>query len=170
VAVPKNKKQLIEAVVSARAALLKEYHSLPESLVQIPGVQGNVKGTKITVCDTLAYLIGWQNLVMKWYEGKAQGEEVIFPEAGFKWNELGRLAQYFYSLRVDREYEELLQEFRESSDTILDLLHSLTNETLYETPWYRKYTLGKMIQYNTSSPMKNIRTKIRQFKKQHSVK
>lgn len=39
------------------------------------------------------------------------------------------------------------------------------NETLYGIAWYKQWTLGRMIQFNTSSPMKNMRTKVRRFKR-----
>ena len=34
-------------------------------------------------------------LVLKWLERDADGEPIDFSETGFKWNELGRLAQKF---------------------------------------------------------------------------
>ncbi len=46
--------------------------------------------------DLVAYLIEWNNLVLKWLDRDDRGEPVDFPGAGFKWNELGLLAQKFY--------------------------------------------------------------------------
>ncbi|ARR51641.1 ClbS/DfsB family four-helix bundle protein [Photobacterium damselae] len=46
-----------------------------------------------------------------------------------------------------------------------DTFSSLSNHQLYQEPWYEKWTLGRMIQFNTSSPMKNVRTKVRRFKR-----
>ncbi|MCG8400066.1 MAG: ClbS/DfsB family four-helix bundle protein, partial [Firmicutes bacterium] len=40
------------------------------------------------------------------------------------------------------------------------------NIQLYGTPWYEKWTMGRMIQLNTSSPYKNARNRIRKWKKQ----
>ncbi|TOC26278.1 hypothetical protein CGJ87_24220, partial [Vibrio parahaemolyticus] len=31
---------------------------------------------------------------------------------------------------------------------------------------YEQWTLGRMIQFNTSSPMKNVRTKVRRFNRE----
>ncbi|MBU2238452.1 MAG: ClbS/DfsB family four-helix bundle protein, partial [Gammaproteobacteria bacterium] len=35
--------------------------------------------------------------------------------------------------------------------------------------WYEKWTLGRMIQFNTSSPMKNMCTKVRRFNKSNGL-
>ncbi|MNK06664.1 hypothetical protein D3C87_245630 [compost metagenome] len=37
---------------------------------------------------------------------------------------------------------------------------------LYETTWYEKWTMGRMIQFNTASPYNNARGRIRKWKKQ----
>ncbi|MCF9684883.1 ClbS/DfsB family four-helix bundle protein, partial [Vibrio parahaemolyticus] len=37
---------------------------------------------------------------------------------------------------------------------------------LYGVAWYEQWTLGRMIQFNTSSPMKNMRTKVRRFNRE----
>ncbi|WP_281947969.1 ClbS/DfsB family four-helix bundle protein, partial [Vibrio parahaemolyticus] len=46
---------------------------------------------------------------------------------------------------------------------ILLLISSLSDHELYGVAWYKQWTLGRMIQFNTSSPMKNMRTKFRRF-------
>ncbi|MFX4153989.1 ClbS/DfsB family four-helix bundle protein [Aliarcobacter butzleri] len=64
-------------------------------------------------------------------------EEVDFPETGYKWNQLGKLAQKFY--------ED------------------------YKISWHEKWTLGRMIQFNTSSPYANAKARIRKWKKSHNI-
>jgi hypothetical protein len=49
------------------------------------------------------------------------------------------------------------------------LVESLDNQKLYGETWFEKYTLGKMIQLNTSSPMMNMRGKVRKFKKLNAI-
>ena len=49
----------------------------------------------MSVSDLVAYLIGWGELVLKWNEKKEKREKVDFPETGYKWNELGKLAKKF---------------------------------------------------------------------------
>lgn len=163
--VPQNKQELLQSIQQAYKNILADYSTFSEESSRILNVEGNIKGTMISVCDTLAYLIGWGKLVLKWYDRKYAGLEVIFPETGYKWNELGKLAQNFHFEYASWSYSNLINEFKEIINKIITLIENLSNSELYEKDWYEKYTLGRMIQFNTSSPMKNIRTKIRKSKK-----
>ena len=168
--VPNNKSELELAIQAALDKILSDYSSIPVEFTRTVGIEGNVKNTEISVSDTLAYLIGWGKLVLKWYKLKKFGKSVDFPETGYKWNELGKLAQSFHHQYKDWQYNDLLKEFEKTTTDILKLISSLDNHQLYGAFWYEKYTLGKMIQFNTSSPMKNMRTKVRKFKKDNGLK
>jgi hypothetical protein len=50
----------------------------------------------MSICNLLAYLIGWNELVLKWLFMDASAKTIDFPETGYKWNQLGQLAQKFY--------------------------------------------------------------------------
>jgi hypothetical protein len=167
--VPKNKKELQNAITLAFDKILIDYASIPAAISRKSGVVGNVKNTEISVSDTIAYLIGWGKLVLKWHAKKSQGLVVDFPETGYKWNELGQLAQSFHREYQEWTYEMLLEEFKITIANILAFIESLDNQKLYGEPWFEKYTLGKMIQFNTSSPMNNMRSKVRKFKKVSSI-
>jgi len=168
--VPKNKIELQKAVILAFDKILADYSSIPTEMSRKIGVTGNVKGTEISVSDTIAYLIGWGKLVLKWYALKSKNEAVNFPETGFKWNELGQLAQFFHSQYHEWSYENLLTEFKVTITNILLLIESLDNKKLYDESWYEHYTLAKMIQFNTSSAMINMRAKVIKFKKINHIK
>ena len=167
--VPKNKQELHQAITVAYEKILADYLSIPEEYSRHAGVEGNVKSTEISVSDTLAYLIGWGKLVLKWHGRKSACKEVDFPETGYKWNELGKLAQAFHVQYQKWTYSDLVAEFKSTTSELLSLIESLSNDELYGVSWYDKYTLGKMIQFNTSSPMKNMRTKVRKFKKNNGI-
>ncbi len=167
--VPKNKDELVDAISSISSKLLVDYQSIPSELSRDLEIEGNVKNTKVSVCDTLSYLIGWGKLVLKWYQLKSDGKPVDFPETGYKWNQLGELAQSFQTHYKYWDFVDLQLEFKSTTKEILDLINSLDNYALYETLWYEQWTLGGMIQFNTSSPMKNMRTKVRRFKKAHGI-
>ncbi|MCE7556421.1 ClbS/DfsB family four-helix bundle protein [Aliivibrio fischeri] len=167
--VPKNKDELVDAISSISSKLLVDYQSIPSELSRDLEIEGNVKNTKVSVCDTLSYLIGWGKLVLKWYQLKSNGKPVDFPETGYKWNQLGELAQSFQIYYKDWDFVDLQFEFKSTTKEILDLINTLDNYALYETLWYEQWTLGRMVQFNTSSPMKNMRTKVRRFKKAHGI-
>ncbi|MEJ2763022.1 ClbS/DfsB family four-helix bundle protein [Photobacterium sp. MCCC 1A19761] len=167
--VPQSKEALIQAIETIFPKLMADYRSIPAHLARERGVEGNIKGTQISVCDTVAYLIGWGKLVLKWHRLTAQGQPVDFPETGYQWNQLGLLATHFHQQYNDWPYGALLTELEHTVHEILALIAGLSNQDLYETPWYQQWTLGRMIQFNTSSPMKNMRTKVRRFKKANGL-
>ena len=168
--VPQNKDELLSAIQTIYNKLYQDYATIPEEITRELSIEGNVKDTLISVSDTLAYLIGWGKLIQKWHSRKSQGLAVDFPETGYKWNELGQLAQSFHKQYHDWGYKDLLTEFESTISDIVALISSLDNRNLYEVPWYEKWTLGRLIQLNTSSPMKNMRTKVRKFKKANGLK
>ena len=45
-------------------------------------MEGHAKGTLMSVHDLVSYLVGWNELVLKWCERKDQGLAVDFPETG----------------------------------------------------------------------------------------
>ena len=161
--VPKDKHQLLDAINTIFPKLMADYRTVPVELARLCTIEGNVKGTAISVSDTVAYLIGWGKLVLKWHRLTSQNQDVDLPETGFKWNQLGLLAQHFQHHYRDWSYVALLNELDATVNQLSELINSLSNDELYGADWYETYTLGRMIQFNTSSPMKNMRTKVRRF-------
>lgn len=167
--VPKNKEELIKSITESLNRISKDYISIPDELARLLEIEGNVKDTKVSVCDTLAYLIGWGKLVLKWNQLKSEGKHVDFPETGYKWNQLGELAQSFQSEYHDWSFVDLQKEFKLTIKEVLALIESLDDYSLYGVPWYNEWTLGRMIQFNTSSPIKNMRRKVRRFKRNNKI-
>ncbi|HAE68662.1 MAG TPA: hypothetical protein DCG77_15990, partial [Sphingobacterium sp.] len=46
------------------------------------------------------------------------------------------------------------------------LIEQKTDMQLYGVSWYEKWTLGRMIQFNTASPYQNAVGRIRKWKKE----
>ena len=168
--VPKNKNELILAIENSYSKLITDLNAIPSELTKTKELDGHAKGTEMSVSDLVAYLIGWSELVLKWNLKKDNGQDVDFPETGYKWNELGKLAQKFYSDYENIDYKSLLTKLDENVNQILDLIRKTDNIDLYEKPWYDKWTKGKMIQLNTSSPYKNARSRVRKWKKLNEEK
>ena len=167
--VPKNKEELLLAINESYKKLSLELDSIPAELASNKNLEGHAKGTKMSISNLVSYLIGWGELVLKWNEKIEKSEEVDFPETGYKWNELGVLAQKFYSDYEEYDYKTLLKKLDLTVNKILDLIEETNPIDLYEKPWYNKWTQGKMIQLNTSSPYKNARARIRKWKKLNDV-
>lgn len=162
--VPVNKEALILAITTQYDKLQHELILIPENLSHVAEIEGHVKNTQITAHNVVAYLVGWGELVIKWHDKKTQHLPVDFPETGYKWNQLGLLAQKFYKDYAHIPYPALLEKLDKTVKAILAIIHTHTNHQLYEEPWYDKWTLGRMIQFNTSSPYTNARGKIRRWK------
>lgn len=118
-------------------------------------MEGHAKGTDMSVRDLVSYLLGWNALVVKWIVRDAKGQPVDFPETNYKWNQLGLLAQKFYSNYKELSYYSLINHLQSVNDKIVKLINERTDEDLYGKPWYGKWTMGRMISFNTSSPYAN---------------
>ncbi|MEV9498688.1 ClbS/DfsB family four-helix bundle protein [Aliarcobacter butzleri] len=164
-AVPVNKEELILAINTNYVKLKKELENIPIELT----LEGHSKGTLMSINNLLSYLLGWQELVLKWNVKKQNKEEVDFPETGYKWNQLGKLAQKFYDDYKNDDFNTLLFKLDKKVEEILKLIENKSNKELYEVSWYEKWTLGRMIQFNTSSPYANAKARIRKWKKEHNI-
>jgi hypothetical protein len=164
-AIPTNKTELLKAITKSYKNVVLELSTIPVDQTDKKELEGHAKNTLMSINDLVAYLIGWGRLVLKWNDKKDKGLEVDFPETGYKWNQLGQLAQKFYKDYEDDNFQTLIAKLDHTTSEILQLIESKTNQALYEIPWYDKWTLGKMIQLNTSSPFKNAKSRIRKWKK-----
>lgn len=169
-AIPKNKDELLKAIVENYNVLKIELSNIPIELTDIKDLEGHSKNTLMSINNLVAYLNGWGQLVLKWNDKKLQGLEVDFPDTGFKWNELGELAQKFYEDYENDDFNLLCNKLEKTTNEILELIESKSNKELYEIAWYNKWTLGKMIQFNTSSPFLNAKLRIRKWKKGKQLK
>ncbi|HWD11854.1 ClbS/DfsB family four-helix bundle protein [Pseudochrobactrum sp. sp1633] len=164
-AVPQSKSELIHAIHSNFDKLMRVVQKVPPDKTAEKSLEGHVKNTQICVKDLLAYLTGWNELVIKWLEKDRAGEQIDFPETGFKWNELGKLAQKFYRDYDDLSYDALVLRLHEAKEKIILLIASRTNEALYGELCYTKWTMGRMVQFNTSSPYDNARRRLQTWLK-----
>jgi len=169
-AIPKNKEELHKAIVENYKKLTEELIDIPIEFTIIKDLEGHSKNSYMSINDLVAYLVGWGQLVLKWNDKKSKGHQVDMPETGYRWNELGQLAQKFYKDYENENFKSLNSKLDNTTNEILKLIESKTNNELYEIPWYNKWTLGKMIQLNTFSPFKNAKYRIRRWKKIKQIK
>lgn len=164
-AIPINKEELQKAIMENFSKLNRELSTIPYEMTTAQELEGHSKGTLMSVNNLVAYLVGWGELVLKWNKKKDNNEAVDFPETGYKWNELGKLAQKFYDDYKNDDFLVLTEKLNKTVNRILELIANKSNEELYEVSWYEKWTLGRMIQFNTASPYANARGRIRKWKK-----
>ncbi|QKF59590.1 ClbS/DfsB family four-helix bundle protein [Aliarcobacter lanthieri] len=169
-AVPTNKEELLIAINTNYIKLKKELNDIPVEITNIKELEGHSKNTLMSINNLISYLIGWGELVLKWDKKRQNNQQVDFPETGYKWNQLGKLAQKFYEDYQYDDFNTLIIKLDKVVENILILIQNKSNKELYEVSWYEKWTLGRMIQFNTSSPYTNAKARIRKWKNQSSKK
>ena len=142
---------------------MTDLERVPAARVRECTLEGHAAGTKMSPSDLVAYLIGWNELVLKWLEQDDRGAEIDVPETGFQWNQLGQLAQKFYDDYRTLSYPQLLKRLSAAKNNLVTTITARSDEELYGGDWYKKWTKGRMIQFNTSSPYKNARGRIRKW-------
>lgn len=167
--VPQTKSELLLAIDKNFNKLISYLNVIPPELTSDNSMEGHSKGTAMSIHDLVSYLIGWNTLVVKWITYDEKGLPVDFPETGFKWNELGLLAQKFYSDYRELNYRALITELESVKDHIVKLIDERTDDDLYGKPWYTKWTMGRMISFNTSSPYANANGRIRKWAKNNNI-
>jgi hypothetical protein len=164
-AVPASRAELLAAIGTTFDKLTADLGQVPESRARESSLEGHAAGTVMSPADLVAYLLGWNELVLKWLDRDDRGEPVDFPETGFKWNQLGLLAQKFYRDYQSLDWRELLDRLTAAKERLVETISSRSNDELYGKPWYDKWTKGRMIQFNTSSPYVNAQGRIRKWLK-----
>lgn len=162
-AVPATKVELIAAIEKTFAQLEQDLDRVPPDTARTQVLDGHVKNTMMSPADLLAYLIGWNQQVLTWHQRRAAGLADELPAPGIKWNELGLLAQRYYAEHSDDTWDELRDQLRAAKGEIIILIQGYCVEELYGEPWYGKWTMGRMISFNTSSPYANARGRIRKW-------
>ncbi|MCB8822519.1 ClbS/DfsB family four-helix bundle protein [Microvirga rosea] len=168
-AVPQNKDELLKAINSKFDKLIKDLNAVPAELTGEASMEGHVKGARMSVSNLVSYLIGWNELVLKWMERDALGKPIDYPDTGFKGNELSKLAQKFYRDYEELSYPQLLDRLSAAKLRIVSLIESHDNADLYGRQWYGRWAMGRMIQFNTSSPYDNTRGRLRTWLKAKGV-
>ena len=112
--------------------------------------------------------------MLKWEENEKAGIEVKTPSEKFKWNELGKLYEWFNESYSNLSLKELKSILDENINKILKLIDDMTEEELFN-PHMRRWAddatktavweVYKFIHVNTVAPFKTFRTKIRKWKK-----
>ena len=167
-AIPQSRDELLSAIDVRFSRLHEDLLSVPLARADVASMPGHKKGTVMSARDLVAYLIGWNCLVLRWLEDDRASVEIEFPEVGFKWSELGELAQKFYRDH-DEPFDELVFQLVGAKDAIVYEVEGFSNVRLYGQPWCKAYTMGRMIQLNTSSPYANARGRLRRWFRDEGV-
>lgn len=141
-----------------------EFNEIKPSATRSRAINGG-----ISVCDIVAYQIGWGRLLLGWDKEELDGKNPEMPAKGFKWSELGRLAQSFYKSSEKKSLVTLRREFKDVVEETSDWINKMSAGELFKLgrrKWAgEKWPIVKWIQVNTVAPYSSARTKIRRWKK-----
>lgn len=158
--IPTSKTELLGAIAERFAELDSALDSVPSEIADEKSMEGHAKGTMMSANNLVSYLIGWNELVLKWLDEDDSGQVVEFPEVGYQWNELGALAQKFYADYSGHSFNENRRRLTAVKESLVAEISKRTDEELYGSPWHGKWTKGRMIQFNSSSPYENARGRV----------
>ena len=151
-AVPTNKDELLKAIDANFDKLIKELRAVPLSLVDERSPEGHAKGTQMSVANLAAYLVGWNELVLKWLDQTRPASRSISPRpasSGTNWAASRRSSIATTRSSLAATPDRLVA----AKDRIVLQIETHSEHELYGTSWYGKWTMGRMIQFNTASPM-----------------
>lgn len=151
-----------------RATLVEAFEKLMATLAEVPAAAArDVRGEWKSPAFWTAYQSGWGRCILRWHADGCAGRTPIMPAEGFRWNELGALAQSFADERMKMTWSALRSEFESVEQEILDLLDGLSPAEIYEVGrvgWAgAKWPVAKWIQVNTVAPWKAARQKVRKW-------
>lgn len=161
--VPASKEDLLAAIEKTFAQLEQDLDRVPVESARQLVLEGHAKDTVMSPADLVAYLIGWNQQILTWHRRRSEGLPDEFPASGIKWNELGLLAQRYYAQHTEDSWDDLRQQLGDAKEAIVALIERYSDAELYGAPWYRKWTMGRMISFNTSSPYANARRRVRSW-------
>lgn len=164
-----SKEELKIEIKNKYEKYISEFSNIPEELKD-----KRIDQVDRTPAENLSYQVGWTTLLLKWEESEKNGLEVKTPTDEYKWNELGKLYDYFTATYAHKSLEELKSILEENINNIHIMIDEYTDEELFQ-PHMRKWAddatktatweVYKFIHVNTVAPFGTFRTKIRKWKK-----
>ena len=161
---PSSQQELLSRFDTAYNKLREEITHVPDELSRAPLLEGG-----LCLCELMAYQIGWGRLVLQWEAREQAGQPVEMPAPGFKWNQLGALAQSFYQRSQDDSAAQLLAQFDALASDLRIFMASSSEQLLFgvgQRHWAgAKWPLVKWLQVNTIAPYDSARAKLRKWQK-----
>lgn len=165
---PSTKEELLKNLTQVYEKLDGEFEGISSERERIREIEGNV-----SCCDVIAYQIGWGKLLLGWEENEKNGKTPEMPASGFKWNQLGDLANTFYERKSKKSLDQLRKELKAVVQEIIGWIDSLEEQDLFQRhqrKWAgEKWPIVKWIQVNTIAPYRSARTKVRRWKKENEI-
>ena len=162
-----NKSELIKAIKNNANLFIKEYSDIEETSMN--KIDEEIEYSPFQM---LTFCIGWMDLVLAWEDEEQKGIQETTLATEWKWNDLGWLYQSLYDKYNNYSLNELINNFNQKVESIVDLINTLSDEELFEDGkrnWAKtngkEFSVCRLIHLNTIANFKNFRSKIRKWKK-----
>ena len=162
-----NKTELIEEIKRNANLFIEEYADIKETYMNIIDEE-----IKYSPFQMLAFCIGWMDLVLSWETEEQKGIRETTLATEWKWNDLDWLYKSFYDKYNNYYLNELIDNFNQKVDDIIQIINNLSNEELFKEGkrnWAKtngkKFSVCRLLHLNTIANFKKFRGEIRKWKK-----
>ncbi len=162
-----SKLELIETIKNNAKLFIKEYYNIEETSMK--NIDEDIEYSPFQM---LALCIGWMDLVLAWEDEEQKGVQKTSLATEWKWNDLDWLYQSFYDKYNNYFLKDLIDDFNQKIDNIIQLVNNLSDIELFETGkrnWAKtngkEFSVCRLIHLNTIANFKNFKGKVRKWKK-----
>ena len=121
-----NKLELIDAIKSKASLFIGEYCDIKDETMNT-----FYEEIEYSPYQMLVFCIGWMDLVLSWEEEEQNGIQKTVLATKWKWNNLDWLYQSFYDKYNKFSLKELVDNFNQKIDSIIQLINNLSDEDLF---------------------------------------
>jgi len=163
--IPTTRIQLVEQVSRAYAKLQEEIRRAG------PQVSSTICVDHWSVQDVLAVRAWWTHAVIDWIEAGKQGQPLVLPAPGYRWNETPRLNEDIVTAASGDMFESVLARLEVGFERVLRCADSLSDTELLDPgvfEWAGKWPISRWISINTTRQYTTARTFIRRSERETS--
>ncbi len=158
-----SKEELVTVMTKEYAKLEKLIGDIDEKLALTPHPEDD-----ITIKDTIAHRVHWNDLFFGWYADGLAGRPVHVPAKGYKWNQLKEYNAKVRQETADQSWDEAKAKLFEAHARLAKFIDERDDKQLYgprKYDWQGKYPLGRWAESTGPSHYRSAAKYIRQIKK-----
>lgn len=162
----KTKQELIDVSEKEFAKLQKLLVDIDQELALTPHPEDG-----ITIKDTIAHRVHWNDLFFGWYENGVAGRPVHVPAEGHKWNQLKEYNQKVREQKASLSWNRTKTQLQQAHDRLMEFLRSRSEKELYGPPeydWQGKWPLGRWAESTGPSHYRSAAKYLREIKRKLS--
>lgn len=164
--VAKTKQELIDVSKKEFTKLQKLLADIDEVLALTPHPEDG-----ITIKDTIAHRVHWNDLFFGWYENGVAGRPVHVPAEGYKWNQLKEYNRRVREQTAAVSWSEAKAQLQDAHQRLMKFIHERSEQELYgpnQYDWQGKFPLGRWAESTGPSHYRSAAKYLRDIKRKLS--